>query len=114
MTVFPLTAYLPTIIFSSLKGTKLANIKSQKKRNRQNEKLRQKNSQVRSAIRTLSKRVLSSIDSKENAETLLSLRNTFIKTVDKAASSGIIHKNTAARKISRLTRKVNTAMQNLS
>jgi len=88
----------------------LANIKSQKKRNRQNEKRRVKNSQVKSSIRTINKSVLKTITAKEekNVEKAQELLQKFIKNIDTAAGKGIIHKKKAARKKSRLTKQVNS------
>lgn len=76
------------------------------KRARQAEKRNLRNTAVRSAVKTIIKKVESAISSgnKEDAgKTLIDV----IRTLDKAASKGVIHRNTASRKISRLTRKVN-------
>jgi small subunit ribosomal protein S20 len=76
------------------------------KRARQAKKQNLRNTAVRSAVKTIIKKVESSISSgnKEDAgKTLIDV----IRTLDKAASKGVIHRNTASRKISRLTRKVN-------
>lgn len=76
------------------------------KRARQAEKRNLRNTAVRSAVKTIIKKVESAISSgnKEDAgKTLIDV----IRTLDKAASKGVIHKNTASRNISRLTRKVN-------
>ncbi len=91
----------------------MANIKSQKKRNRQNEKRRMKNVSVRSSIRTAGKRVIKLIESKEekNPEMLQELFKKYVKTIDTAAGKGIVKKTTAARKKSRLAKKVNSTVQ---
>jgi small subunit ribosomal protein S20 len=91
----------------------LANIQSQKKRNRQNEKRRIKNLSVRSSIRTAGKKVIKLIESKEEKkpEVLQELMKKYIKTIDTAAGKGTVKKTTAARKKSRLARKVNKAIQ---
>lgn len=91
----------------------MANIKSQKKRNRQNEKRRIRNIKVKSSIRTASKKVYKVMDSKEKAEPALlnDLYGDFIKKMDTAVSKGIIHRNTAARKKSRLVKKINALSQ---
>ncbi len=76
------------------------------KRARQAEKRNLRNTAVRSAVKTIIKKVESAVSSgnKEDAgKTLIDV----IRTLDKAASKGVIHRNTASRKISRLTRKVN-------
>jgi len=93
----------------------LANIKQQKKRNRQNEKRRIKNSNVKSTIRTAAKKLVKTIESKEGKD-LNKIQEYFLnftKTIDTAAGKGIIKKNTAARKKSRLAKKVNAAIASL-
>ncbi len=86
----------------------MANIKSAEKRNRQSEKQRQRNSQVKSSIRTAEKKVRKQLEgqSKGNVPALF---KEFVKKIDTAARKGIIHWKTAARKKSRLAKKVNAA-----
>ena len=82
----------------------MANIKSQIKRNRQNEKRRLRNRAVRSEINTRTKAAIDAAEhDDETAEE--SLRQA-VKRIDKAAAKGVIHKNTAARRKSRLTREI--------
>jgi len=81
----------------------VANIKSQIKRNRQNERARLRNRKVRSEIHTRTKTVLAAAQGGE--ETAESLRAA-IKRIDSAVSKGVLHKNTAARKKSRLVKRV--------
>ncbi len=81
----------------------MANIKSAIKRNRQNEKRAIANKTVRSQMRTYQKKALAAAGTDESDESL----RLAVKHIDKAASKGIIHKNTAARKKSRLTKAVN-------
>ena len=82
----------------------MANIKSQIKRNKTNEKRRLRNKAARSEIKTRVKVALASTaDSPEQAEDALRLA---IKRLDKAAAKGIIHKNQAANRKSRLVRRV--------
>jgi small subunit ribosomal protein S20 len=82
----------------------MANIKSQIKRNRTNEGRRLRNKAVRSEIKTRVKVALSvSADSPEEATAAL---RTAIKRIDKAAAKGIIHKNQAANRKSKLMRRV--------
>ena len=83
----------------------MANIKSAIKRNRQNEKRAEANKGVRTRMRTYSKKALESAGTDASAEDL----RLAMKYIDKAASKGIIHKNAAARKKSRLTKAVNAA-----
>ena len=80
----------------------MANIKSQIKRNRQNEKRRLRNRAVRSELRTREKAALAAAGTDNEAE---ALRLT-IKRIDKAAAKGVIHKNTAARRKSRLVARI--------
>jgi small subunit ribosomal protein S20 len=82
----------------------VANIQSQIKRNRQNEKRRLRNKSVRAEMRTRSKNAISAAESGEDSVELLRLA---IKRIDKAAAQGVIHKNTAANHKSRLVRRVN-------
>jgi len=90
----------------------LANIKQQKKRNLQNERNRARNTQVKSSIRTAAKKIVKNIESKEKTDVAMLQESLkiFIKTIDTAAGKGIIKKSTAARKKSRLARKVNAAV----
>ena len=83
----------------------MANIKSQMKRNRQNEKRRLRNRTVRSELLTRQKTALAAAGTEDEAETL----RTAIKKIDKAAAKGIIHKNAAARKKSRLMARIRAA-----
>ena len=85
----------------------MANIKSQIKRNRQNEKRRVRNKAARSEIKT---RIKSSVRLAETEgptddATVDSLK-TAVRKLDKAASKGIIHKNQAANRKSRLMRRI--------
>ena len=84
---------------SSYRQVTVANIKSQIKRNRQNEKRRLRNRTVRSEMATRSKAALDA-EADEAGEAL----RTAVKRIDKAAAKGVIHKNTAARRKSRLVR----------
>jgi small subunit ribosomal protein S20 len=102
-----------------VKVLKLANIKQQKKRNIQNEKRRVKNSSVKSSIRTAAKKVVKATDLKDikevkNEGMIKESYQNFIKLIDTAASKGIIKKTTAARKKSRLAKKVNSAVTSLN
>ncbi len=82
----------------------MANIKSQIKRNRQNEKRRLRNRAVRSEVNTRTKAAIDAAEhGDETAEESLRLA---VKRIDKAAARGVIHKNTAARRKSRLIRQI--------
>jgi len=80
----------------------VANIKSQIKRNRQNEKRRLRNKGVRSEVRTRTKTAADAAGAEDQAEAL----RLAMKRIDKAASQGVIHKNQAANRKSRLMRRV--------
>ncbi len=80
----------------------MANIKSQIKRNRQNEKRRLRNKGVRSEVRTRTKTAVDAAGAEDQAEAL----RLAMKRIDKAASQGVIHKNQAANRKSRLMRRV--------
>ncbi len=80
----------------------MANIKSQIKRNKQNEKRRLRNKAVRSELRTRTKHAEASLG-KDNADSLV---RTALSKIDRAASSGVIHKNAAARRKSRLMKRI--------
>jgi small subunit ribosomal protein S20 len=82
-------------------GFKLANIKSAIKRNKQNDKRRIRNRIYRGAARTFVQKARLAIDSGET-ETAETATLRAIKALDKAAEKGIIHKNNAARRKSRL------------
>jgi small subunit ribosomal protein S20 len=79
--------------------------KSALKANRQNVKRRQHNRELRSKLRTALKSIRASLDSKdvEGARTAL---NGTVSIVDKMATKGIIHRNTAGRYKSRLAARL--------
>ncbi|MCU1378276.1 MAG: ribosomal protein [Acidimicrobiales bacterium] len=82
----------------------MANIKSQIKRNLQNEKARLRNKAVRSELKTRVKVAVTSAEAgDENTPEALRLA---VKRIDKAAAKGVIHKNAAARKKSRLVKRI--------
>lgn len=81
----------------------MANIKSQIKRNRQNEKRRARNRRVRSELATRTKVAVTAVD--EGADDADEKVKAAIKRLDKAAQQGVLHKNTAARKKSRLIKR---------
>jgi small subunit ribosomal protein S20 len=84
----------------------MANIKSAIKRIRQNEKRRVRNAAVRSTVRTSVKTTRTALEGGNADQARESLQRT-IQVLDKAATKGVIHKNTAARKKSRLMRQLN-------
>ena len=84
----------------------MANIKSQMKRNRTNERRRLRNQSVKSSLRTAIRKFREAAQSgdKETAAELLTATS---RKLDKAASKGAIHKNQAANKKSALARVYN-------
>jgi small subunit ribosomal protein S20 len=83
----------------------VANIKSQKKRNITNLKRAERNKAVRSEVKTRTRNALATIGTEENAEAM----RLAVKRIDKAATKGVLHPNTAARKKSRLMKRINAA-----
>ena len=76
------------------------------KRDRQSEKRNERNRIERTKMRTVVKAVETAVKNSEKDVSASALIKA-IKTISSASSKGIIHKNCAARKISRLTKKVN-------
>jgi small subunit ribosomal protein S20 len=83
----------------------LANIKSQIKRNRQNEKRRLRNRVVRGTTRSAVREARAAFES-GNVEVTKTAVLEAISKLDKAAEKGVIHKNNAARRKSRLMKKL--------
>ncbi|MGE0307956.1 MAG: 30S ribosomal protein S20 [Acidimicrobiia bacterium] len=83
----------------------MANIKSQKKRILTNAKAAERNKAVKSELKTRLKNATKTLGTEENAEAL----RLAVRKLDKAATAGVIHPNAAARKKSRLMKKVNAA-----
>lgn len=84
----------------------MANHKSAEKRVRQNEKRREINRSNRSKLRTSIKKLRTAVEGHDKAASTELLFPT-VSLIDKAVNKGIIHKNTAARYKSRLTKHVN-------
>ena len=85
----------------------MANIKSQIKRNRTNEKARQRNVSAKSAVRTAAKKVRLAVEAKDLVKAEEALNAAF-RLIDKTVSDGIQHENTAARQKGELQRLVNS------
>ncbi|MHC1771820.1 MAG: 30S ribosomal protein S20 [Flexilinea sp.] len=82
----------------------MANIKSQVKRNKQNENKRMRNRVVRGSTRTAVNKARTAVtEQQENSEEMVLKA---IIALDKAVQKGVIHKNNAARKKSRLMKKL--------
>jgi small subunit ribosomal protein S20 len=84
----------------------MANIKSQIKRNRQNERRHERNRAVKTSLKTSTKKVQVAV-AEGDAETAAANQREAARALDKAASKGVLHKRTVARRKSRLARSVN-------
>ncbi len=82
----------------------MANHKSAKKRAKQSQVRRMRNKSVKTALKTLEKKLRAAKEAGEDAQELMRQTQS---AVHKAAKKGIIHKKTASRKISRLSKLVN-------
>ena len=87
-------------------GFDMANIKSQIKRNKQNETRRERNKAVRTSLKTSTKKVRTAV-AESDAQAAHERAREAARELDKASSKGIVHKRTAARQKSRLTRAAN-------
>ena len=84
----------------------LANIKSAKKRILVSRTRADRNKAIRSGVRTAIKKVYAAVESGDKEAAKAALLNA-TTVIDKAASKGVYHKNTASRKVSRLAKAVN-------
>ena len=84
----------------------MANIKSAKKRILVNETKAMRNKAIKSKVKTVVKKVESAVAASDKELATTCLKAAIIE-INKATSKGIYHKNTASRKISRLTKAVN-------
>ncbi len=89
----------------------MANIKSQIKRNKQNEKRRLRNRVYIGTTRSYIKKARESFTSGTPEEATLATQKA-ISALDKAAVKGVIHKNNAARRKSRLMKQLNALEKN--
>lgn len=86
----------------------MAHHKSALKRHRQSLENRDRNRANRSRMKTAVKAAVQAVEAKD--ETAAKTLSAAVSVIAKSASKGLIHKNTAARKISRLTKRANTAL----
>ena len=86
---------------------RLANIKSAKKRILVNETKAARNKAIKSRVKTSIKKVDAAVAANDKEAAAAALVNA-ISTIDKAASKGVYHKNNAARKVSNLSKAVNS------
>ena len=87
----------------------MANIKSQMKRNRQNDRRNVRNRAIRSELKTRQKQALAAAEAGDaaKAEELLVVAQ---KRIDMAVTKGVLHKNTAARRKARLAAQVRSTL----
>ena len=86
----------------------MANIKSQIKRVKTNEKRRMRNKSVRSSVRTAVRKFREAVEAGDN-ENAASLQRAAARALDKVASKGVIHKNQAANRKSAMAKRVGSA-----
>ncbi len=82
----------------------MANIKSQIKRNKQNEKARQRNKAVKSALKTSVRQFREAAEAGDADQATQKMRAAFVR-LDKAVSKGVIHKNQAANRKSAIAKR---------
>ena len=87
----------------------MANHKSALKRARQNENNRTRNKAVKSQVRSVIKDIRSAAASESDQDMTVML-NHAKSVIDRAAQKGCLHRNTAARKISRITKMLNATV----
>lgn len=87
----------------------MANIKSAKKRAKQSEKRRLVNAARRSEIKTSTKSFAEALAQGKDSQTLKDLLRDVESKLARAKNKGTIHKNAAARKMSRLAKKLNSS-----
>lgn len=83
----------------------MANTASQEKRDRQNLRRRQRNKEVRSTVRTSLKKFGSAVDVGDHGAAEVAYRAA-ARELDKAVSKGVVHRNHAANKKSRMARRL--------
>ncbi|MCD7738484.1 MAG: 30S ribosomal protein S20 [Lachnospiraceae bacterium] len=85
----------------------MANIKSAKKRILVNNKKHERNKAIKSRVKTETKKVYAAVEAGDKAAATEALA-VATSVIEKAASKGVYHKNTAARKVSAIAKAVNT------
>ena len=85
----------------------MANIKSQIKRVKTNEKRRQRNKSVKSSVRTVVRRFREAVEAGDT-EKATELSRAASRALDKAAGRGVIHKNQAANRKSAIAKRISS------
>jgi small subunit ribosomal protein S20 len=88
-------------------GSSVANIKSQIKRNKQNEKAHQRNKAVKSELKTLVRKFREAAEAGDK-DTALEASRVAARKLDKAVSKGVIHKNQAANRKSAIMKQASS------
>jgi len=83
----------------------LANTRSAEKRNRQSQKRRARNQGVRTRVKSAVKKVRETLERGELAAAQVAFKDA-ARVIDQASSKGVVHRNTASRKIARLAKAV--------
>lgn len=86
----------------------MANLKSSKKDIRRSTKAREKNTAIKSALKTYIKKAKKASEGSDKTAATAAL-TLAVKSIDKAAQKGVVHKNQAARRKSRLAKATNQA-----
>ena len=89
----------------------MANIKSSKKRAKQNEVRRKRNQARKTAVKTAIKKVLVSLEEKQDVTKTVELLRAAESKIARAKGKGLIHATTASRTMSRLAKKVSAAQK---
>ena len=84
----------------------MANIKSAKKRVKVIRTKTLRNKMIKSSVKTAIRKVVAAVDAKDAAAAKAAL-TAAVSTIDKAKTKGVLHKNNASRKVSRLQKMVN-------
>jgi len=87
----------------------VANIKTAKKMILVHERRRKRNVSVKTRIKNVFKAAIATLEKENSAEVRAQSLSAASSTIDKAVAKGIVHKNKAARRKSRLARKINAA-----
>ena len=95
------------LLWGSKEVERMPNIKSQKDRVVQAKKEALHNKAIKSNLKTVIKKADAAIDS--NAADKDAVMKAAVSAIDSAKSKGVIHKNTAARKVSRMAKRANKA-----
>jgi small subunit ribosomal protein S20 len=101
----PQTSSIPTP--TEPKASFVANIKSQIKRNKQNEKRHQRNKAVKSELKTLVRKFREAADAGDK-DTAVEASRVAARKLDKAVSKGVIHKNQAANRKSAIMKRASS------